>query len=303
MNERRFTMNKIKYFSISIAILILLFNGCSDNTTTADSSSSEEIESKIKIATFNIQIFGKTKRKKDDVMKILVKIVRNFDIVAVQEFRDKQEETLPFFVKKINEAPGDKYDFVGSKRLGRSSSKEKYAFIFNTKTVKYKDISFVYDDSSDVFEREPFVGYFNSGSFDYALINIHTKPDDATNEINALVDVIEDAETKISGEKDFIVLGDFNADCTYFKEEADASPLEASKYYWVIEDSADTTVKSTVCTYDRMVFIKSSTISDYAGKWEVFRFDQKYNLSQEQAVKVSDHYPVWAEFFTGKDSD
>ncbi len=48
----------------------------------------------IKIASFNIQIFGKSKRQKEDVMEILTKTVRNFDIVAVQEFRDKSEKTF-----------------------------------------------------------------------------------------------------------------------------------------------------------------------------------------------------------------
>ncbi len=48
----------------------------------------------IKIATFNIQIFGKSKRQKEDVMDTLTKIVRHFDIAAVQEFRDKSEKTL-----------------------------------------------------------------------------------------------------------------------------------------------------------------------------------------------------------------
>lgn len=282
---------------------VLFFYGCVHYSDRISANNTGGANNKIKIATFNIQIFGKSKRQKQDVVDILVKTVRNFDIVAVQEFRDKTEKTLPFFVDEINEITGDKFDYVGSARLGRSSSKEKYAFIFNTRTVKFNDFSYVYDDVNDDFEREPFVAYFSSGNFDYVLINIHTKPDDATNEINKLDDVVKDAMTKLGNEKDFIVLGDFNADCRYFDEDADASPLEAVKYFWVVDDSADTTVKSTVCTYDRIVFQKDFTLQDYAGKWSVFRFDTKYNLSQDIAAKVSDHYPVWAEFFTEKDND
>ncbi len=236
-------------------------------------------------------------------MDILTKTVRNFDIVAIQEFRDKSEKTLPYFVKEINRIPGGKYKYVDSIRLGRTSSKEKYAFIYNTETVSFNDLSYEYNDINDVFEREPFVAYFSSGDFDFVLINIHTKPDDATDEINALDDVVNDAEARLPNEKDFIVLGDFSADCRYFKEEADASALEADEYYWVVDDNADTTVKKTVCTYDRIVFKKDATLKDYAGKWEVFRFDEEYNLSQKKAENVSDHYPVWAEFFIDKDDD
>ncbi|MCP4373451.1 MAG: hypothetical protein GY797_35920, partial [Deltaproteobacteria bacterium] len=125
-------------------------------------------------------------------MEVLTKIVRNFDIVAVQEFRDKSEMTLPYFVKEINELSGDEYKYVDSIRLGRTSSKEKYAFIYNTVTVSFNNFSYVYSDSDDVFEREPFIAYFSSGDFDFVLINIHTKPGDATTEINAFRDNLLD---------------------------------------------------------------------------------------------------------------
>src|SRR5437762_3016546 len=39
----------------------------------------------IKIATFNIQVFGKTKLAKPEVMQILADTIRNFDVVAIQE--------------------------------------------------------------------------------------------------------------------------------------------------------------------------------------------------------------------------
>ncbi|GEM_PF-780937 len=259
---------------------------------------------KIKIATFNIQIFGKTKREKQEVMDVLKKIARNFDIVAIQEVRDSSETTISFFLNEINSMPGPDYGVVYGERLGRSSSKEQYAYYYNTETVSYiPNSAYTYADSNDVFEREPFVSGFSSGIFDFYLINIHTKPEDAFNEIDKLNLVVKDAESKFTNEKDFIVLGDFNADCTYFKEKADLSALEGAEYYWVVDDSADTTTKSTVCTYDRIVFKKDATLSDYASSWGVFRFDTLYGLNQEMTEDVSDHYPVWAEFYTDRGND
>ena len=265
---------------------------------------SKPSNNKIKIATFNIQIFGKTKREKQEVMDVLKKIARNFDIVAIQEVRDSSETTISFFLNEINSMPGPDYGVVYSERLGRTSSKEQYAYYYNTETVSYiPNSAYTYADSNDVFEREPFVSGFSSGIFDFYLINIHTKPEDAFNEINKLDLVVKDAESKFTDEKDFIVLGDFNADCTYFKEKADLSALEGAEYYWVVDDSADTTTKSTVCTYDRIVFKKDATFSDYASSWGVFRFDTLYGLNQELTEDVSDHYPVWAEFYTDRDDD
>lgn len=261
----------------------------------------EAVNETIKIASFNIQIFGKSKREKEEVMQVLEKIVRNFDIVAIQEFRDKSETTLPYFVDRIN-AQGEQYGFVGSPRLGRTVSKEKYAFIYNKNTVYYRDISFVYDDILDVFEREPFIAAFRSGDFDYTLVNIHTKPDDATNEIHALADVIMYADERVSDDNDVIVLGDFNADGSYFSETT-ATGLRDSQYLWIVPDDFDTTVAKGNYTYDRIVVQKQNTEEDFAGRVEVFRFDTVYNLNEDFTKRVSDHYPVWALFYTNKDTD
>ena len=43
----------------------------------------------ITVASFNIQIFGKSKAKKQDVMKVLVDIISRYELVAIQEIRDK----------------------------------------------------------------------------------------------------------------------------------------------------------------------------------------------------------------------
>ncbi len=42
---------------------------------------------------------------------------------------------------------------------------------------------------------------------------------------------------------------------------------------------------------------------DYADKAGVDRFDETHSLTAKETKKVSDHYPVWATFYTGKDTD
>lgn len=260
------------------------------------------LDETIKIASFNIQVFGQSKRENEDIVDILTKTVRNFDIVAIQEFRDETETTLPYFVDRINKMNGDKYDYVTSPRLGRTSSKENYAFIYNTRTVTYKNNSYVYNDKNDVFEREPFVAEFKAGKFDFILVDIHTKPEDAKNEIKALVDVVNDADTKFSNDKDVIVLGDYNGDGSYF-DESTTSGFKDNKYFWAIPDSFDTTVAKSDNTYDRIVFQTEFTKEDFAGDVGVFRFDKIFNLTANFTSKVSDHYPVFAIFYTNKDTD
>jgi endonuclease/exonuclease/phosphatase family metal-dependent hydrolase len=260
------------------------------------------LEQTIKIASFNIQVFGRSKRAKEEVMDVLVDTVRKFDIVAIQEIRDISETTLDYFLQRINEAEGDKYEGIQSERLGRTSSKEQYAFIYNPNKVTFTGSSYVFPDPSDVFEREPFVAGFRAGNFDFALANVHIKPDDAVNEIASLVYVMGSAVDYFEEDDDVIILGDFNADGSYFSESI-TTGLRDTTFVWAVGDNLDTTVAVSDNTYDRIVFAAQTTSEDYTGTSGVLRFDQEYGLTPDFTKTVSDHYPVWAEFHTDRDTD
>jgi len=256
-----------------------------------------------KLAAFNLQIFGTTKAGKPEIIDVLSKTIRNFDIVAVQEIRDASQTALPALKDSINDMAGPKYDFVVSERLGRTTSKEQYAYLYNTQTMQQIGSPYTYPDSNDLFEREPYVAEFKArnGNFDFLLITIHTDPDTATQEINDLSVVVENAKGRYQNESDFIILGDLNADCDYFNEN-NQSQLRSGDYFWVINNSIDTTTKSTACTYDRIILTDQAK-TDFTGNSGVFRFDKAYNLTYDMTVSVSDHYPVYAEFWNNRDTD
>jgi endonuclease/exonuclease/phosphatase family metal-dependent hydrolase len=258
---------------------------------------------RIKVGAFNLQIFGITKASKPEVMSVISKIIRNYDVIAVQEIRDASQTSLPALKDIVNSMGVPQYDYVVSERLGRTTSKEQYAYLFNTQTILPIGSPYTYPDPNDIFQREPYVSEFKAknGNFDFVLITIHTDLDTTTQEINDLPKVVEDAESKYQGEGDFIVLGDLNADCSYFKENSQ-SPLKGNDYYWVINNSVDTTTKSTDCTYDRII-ITTPAITDHTGESGVFRFDAEYNLDYNSTIAVSDHYPVYAGFWSNRDTD
>lgn len=258
----------------------------------------------IRIATFNIQVFGESKRSKPEVMDVLAKTARNFDIMAVQEFRDDTETTLPIYLESINAISGSKYAAVSSPRLGRTSSKENYAFIYNTDKIRLvAGSNFTFADppsgsASDLFQREPFIARFQAAgdpSFDFTLITIHTEPDGTPQELSNLPLALDSARARYGNETDFIMLGDMNADCSYLSaSEAASLALRNSSFQWVVPDAADTTVKSTDCAYDRIIL--AGTIQEmYGGSWGIFRFDNEYSLNQSASEDVSDHYPVWVD--------
>jgi len=227
------------------------------------------------VGSFNIQTFGKSKCEKEEVMLIIKDIVEDFDIVAVQEIRDASGESPNILLDLLNSS---KYGIVISPRLGRSSSKEQYAFYYDKNFATYKS-SFVYDDSYDWFERPPFTAVFSINNTDYAFVNIHIKPEDAKAEISHLKDAVADISTQ-----NIIVLGDFNADGSYLDEKSKPG-ITGLAYY--IPDSYDTTVGKAFYTYDRMLGNVNILQSG------VYKFDNVFSLSYEEAKSVSDHYPVY----------
>jgi hypothetical protein len=46
-------------------------------------------------------------------------------------------------------------------------------------------------------------------------------------------------------------------------------------------------------------------VEDFTGNSGVIRFDELYDFDEAGIApnSVSDHYPVWAEFYTGRDTD
>ncbi len=267
------------------------------------------VPANITIATFNIQVFGQAKSSKPDVMSVLSRIARNFDVMAIQELRDENETTLPSYLSRINSLPGPAYAAISSPRLGRTSSKENYAFIYNTNSISFVNGSnYTFQDpppgtSTDLFQREPFIARFRSvsGNFTFVLIDIHTDPDSTPQELGNMSKVLADAQGHFPDEKDFIILGDMNADCSYLRP-GDSISLRTATFTWLIPDGTDTTTTSTNCTYDRIIITEAAK-EDFTGKWGVFHFDQAYGLNQTQTEAVSDHYPVYAFFSTGKDTD
>jgi endonuclease/exonuclease/phosphatase family metal-dependent hydrolase len=258
-----------------------------------------EVES-IRIAAFNVQVFGKTKREKEDVMGYLALIAREFDVVLIQEIRDASGETAPSYLALINQAGGPAYAYVESPRLGRTTSKEAYAYFYNTESVELIEGSErVYNDTGDVFEREPFIAGFRSGGFDFTLVGIHTKPDDAYNEIGNLTLVVQSILDGDPQEGDVIVLGDFNADGSYFDEGDPGNPLKDPAYFWVLANEVDTMTK-TDWTYDRMVMTNATHGWEYVeGSASVLYFDDEYGIEDPELVwAISDHYPIYAEFRT-----
>ncbi len=262
------------------------------------------VTDKIKVASFKIEGFDERKAVKPDIMETLSKIARNFDVIAIQEIRDSKDIAMQNYIDQINAMDGPMYDFIISPRLGRYEPKEQYAFLYNTETISPVGSPITYQEAGkDIFNREPFIASFKvkENGFDFVLINFITHTEKSASEIEALPEVIDYARQSFSEEEDFIVLGHLRADCQYFDVQG-PSALISNEYIWLIDNTLDTTIRTDDCTFDRII-ITQGVSGDYANEADVFRFDTEYGLTYTPTARVSSHYPVYAEFWTDKDTD
>jgi endonuclease/exonuclease/phosphatase family metal-dependent hydrolase len=206
-------------------------------------------------------------------------------------------------VEQLMQLLPPRYAYVLGPREGRTSSKEQYWFIYNTEKISVKDYR-TWDDPQDIFERNPLAVYFETkDKFDFIVINNHIQPSSAAEEITALPGVIE-YYRQLWDESDVLIAGDFNADGSYFNENFMESIFDTSSYFSIISNEYDTTVAASENTYDRFI-ITLSAREDFTGNFGVLRFDELYDFSQFSILPrhVSDHYPVWAEFYLNMDTD
>jgi endonuclease/exonuclease/phosphatase family metal-dependent hydrolase len=253
-----------------------------------------------RLCTFNIQNFGKTKLGDSSRVNVLAGIVRKYGIVAVQEISDVSGVVPGAFCDIINKSGDKHYAVACSKLTGEQAddktSREQYAFYYDSAMFSLVMAPMLFNDSAhDFFAREPYIARFKtkSGTFSFVLITIHTAPDRAVEEIGSLDEVVKWAKKRFPGETEFIILGDFNASCTYAKPaDLDRLTIRGPNYFWIVPDDTKTNLSAkSDCAYDRFV-LSLPAKSYYTGHWGV---DSCYT-----SKTISDHWPVWAEFNVSK---
>lgn len=255
-----------------------------------------------RICAFNAHHFGDSKSKNSKVMNTLVKIVSRCHVCLLQEIRDKDQKALPTLLSQLNRESQEQYDFVVSERLGRTESyQEQYAFFYRSSSVSVTG-KYQFPDERpgdrDAFAREPFVVRFSAPRTEikeFVLIPQHTAPTNTTKELDALYDVLQDVKTMWKTQN-ILLLGDFNADCGYLakKNRKKVRLITDPELRWLLPEGTDTTVRaSTDCAYDRIV-VNEGKLSDtiVPSSARAFNFQEEFRLTEEEALDVSDHYPV-----------
>ncbi len=166
--------------------------------------------------------------------------------------------------------------------------------------------AYLVQDQADRMHREPMVASFESRvgladgrrPFRFTLINAHTSPTEVetsaiANEMNVLDDVfvrVRQYDYQTTGEEDCIMLGDLNVDTKGLRELGQIPNIVS-----IAGDSLTNTLRTE--TLDHILLDQTLT-REYTGRFGLIDFQRDLGLSQEKALQISDHLPLWAEFST-----
>jgi endonuclease/exonuclease/phosphatase family metal-dependent hydrolase len=248
----------------------------------------------LRIASFHLSFFGATMSDKTHVMDIVARVVRRYDVIALQGVSPGATTAVAELVDLANQT-GRKYDYIVAPPAEVQHLDMQYAYVFDSQTIMC-DRGELYSlgDPQDLLRREPLVGWFRarqasaSTAFTFTLVNVHTEQLRLQQELNVLDDVLYEVRDDGREEDDVIMLGCFNADDRQLGELGAVPNLVATVR------GVPTTIDQTGQT-ENIVFQSTST-DEFMGATGVFDFLRAYNLSRERALEVSDYMPVWAEF-------
>ncbi|GAB1484713.1 hypothetical protein MASR2M78_35310 [Treponema sp.] len=274
-------------------------------------SASAEAPEYLRIGTYNIQSFGRTKLARKETLTALSHIALHFDVLALQEIGSNAssaseascQDVMEGYVARINELSGNNlYSFVRG---------DQFAVVYRKDRVQVGAWELYAGRES--FAYSPLMVYLKTleAPFDFILVSIHIRPSLASTEIPSLAKLALEA-ADLFDEKDVILAGDYNADGSYYDEGAGSflTGFPSVQFISVVGNGTDTSVGAASNSYDRMQ-LTVSMIEDYADSWTVLHPAQFLDVSLLEGPPtlagtegaLSDHYPIQAYFYTQKDSD
>jgi len=248
----------------------------------------------VRIAAFHLSQLDEHKLANRHVSDAVVKAIAGFDVVAVQDVRGRNQGVLVGLVERIN-ATGRQYDFAVCPSVYRDNIEQHSAYVFDRATIEV-DRTTVHSvkDAVGRFRHKPLVAAFRvrgpspREAFTFTLINVHTDLDRAAAELDLLDDVYRAVRDDGRNEDDVILLGDLSADPTSF------GPLaQLLNITWAVS-SMPTTTRGTALV-DNLLFDRQATI-EFTGRSGVLDIMRELGLTMAEALEVSEHLPVWAEF-------
>jgi hypothetical protein len=248
----------------------------------------------IRIATANLGPLDQAKLARPNVVGRLAQIIRQFDLVAIQDIQARDQAVLVQLVEQVN-AQGRHYGYAVPPAVGRDPVQQYSAFVFDGDAVQVDRATVTsVDNRSGHFRHPPLVAAFQSrgpvpqDAFTFTLINVHTPPDRAEAELDLLAAVYRAVRDDGRNEDDVILLGDLGADEEHLGQLGQVANLTPALA------GVPTTTRGTRRA-DNLLFDRRAT-TEYTRRSGVVDLMREFNVQLREAVEISDHLPAWAEF-------
>jgi hypothetical protein len=270
---------------------ILASRGREKSTTV---TSAQREFGNLKVASWALDGFGPTKLANSLARQNVARVIRQFDVVALQQIASIERDLVPRLVDAINQSEG-RYDFVIGEPTGPSDRPEQLAFIFDTtRVVVDRHQTYTVEDPDDQVTFDPLVAWFRAAQPDvsrawtFSLVNIRVDLARAPAEVALLPGMMAAIRNDGRGEDDIVLVGLFQADDAYLLPTMDGEQVRAAVR------SRPTDIFGKYQTSNLLV--DTATTSESVGRGGVFDYLRLYNLNLTEAETVTSHLPVFAEF-------
>ena len=284
-------------------------NASSNNQSTAGKNSSyngdrrfdaalqtpSRLPNTLRVASFKMKPTS-TVGSDPHAAQVLTHLCSQFDIVAFQEIDPRGEAWLAKIIHDVATATQGRVKFRAlTDRSKIDLGQPQFAILFNTNTLDLDQSQwYSVNDPDSLLAREPLVGWFRAknvpteDAFTFTLANIQLDNHRPDLELAYIGELFRAIRSDGRGEDDVIIVGNFNAG------DRGLSPLRRKAgLTWVVFDTPTSTDKAH--QFDNLVFSQTATV-EFTGQGGVLDFLAAYNLRFEEAVAISDHMPIWAEF-------
>jgi len=300
------------------------------------------------LASWNIANLGEQKRDPKD-LELIAHLMSRFDLIAVQEVKSNLEH-----LEKIVEHMGKSYDWIVNDVAGNH---ERLAFVFKKRKVKpgklfaeiaipEKDfprhtvvvphkvkkqqrVDVFYNLRFTPFDRNPYIGTFESGALSFTLVNVHLyygsfkeakKVAERAKYARRVLEIYmlgkwagSRAKSSTTYDRDIILLGDMNVPEMSNDDAAYQALLKSGLKPLDAHSKAGGSNLDGSKTYDQLAITPGAVKARTLG-YDVFDFDNAVfkakwdELEQQHGTKganpkfnkyvkfhISDHRPLWME--------
>jgi hypothetical protein len=291
------------------------------------------VDHNLLIATWNLRAFGglteKWKAGPDDSPKrdlhalaCIAEIISRFDVVAIQEVRG-DIKALRHLLKLL----GDQWGLILTDvTQGKAGNQERLAFVFDTRRLRpsglacelvlppeWGDTTISSAAGVQQFARTPYAVSFVSSGYNYRrtfiLVTLHViygdKAADRIGELSAIAQWLGNMARDVNSyDQNLICLGDFNIDRAgdpnyeAFIATGLRIPDKLNGLPRTIFESGKDNFFDQIAwfTSDGGAPALSLRYSGEAGSFDFVNTVLKDLNPQDLSWKISDHYPLWAEF-------